>query len=123
MASPQRISRVRGQLMRELSDIVRRMKDPRLEMVNILDVELSRDLSYAKIFISVMGEEKEDALEGMRNGLGFIRREIAQRMSLRYAPQLNVEYDDTAERAARISSLIDSIGDDQVDSMDNDLNG
>ena len=99
--------------MRELSEILRKMKDPRLDLVNILDVELSRDLSYAKIFISVMGDdkdEKEDALQGMQNGLGFIRREIAQRMSLRYAPQLNVAYDDTAERAAKVASLIDSIG-------------
>ena len=115
MASPQRISRVRGQMMRELSDIVRKMKDPRLDLVNILDVELSRDLGYAKIFISVIGDnpqEKEDALTGMCSGLGFVRREIAQRMSLRYAPQFSVEYDDTAERAARVASLISSIGDD-----------
>ena len=48
----------------------------------------------------------------MRSGLGFVRREIAQRMSLRYAPQISVEYDDTAERAARVASLIGSIGDD-----------
>ena len=115
MASPQRIIRVRGQIMRELSDILRKMKDPRLGMVNILDVELSRDLGYAKIFVSAMGEDEDDkevVLEGMRNGLGYIRREIAQRMSLRYAPQLSVEYDDTAERAARVTSLINSIGDD-----------
>ncbi len=105
-------------MMRELSDILRKMKDPRLAMVNILDVELSRDLGYAKIFISAMGDNEDDkevALAGMRNGLGYIRREIAQRMSLRYAPQLNVEYDDTAERAAHVTSLINSIGDDQED--------
>ena len=47
MASPQRINRVRGQLLRELSDIVRRMKDPRVQFVNISDVELSKDMGYA----------------------------------------------------------------------------
>ena len=113
MASPQRISRVRGQLLRELSDIVMRMKDPRIQLVNIVDVELSRDMSYAKIFISVLGDEQDEALEGMRKGLGFIRREIAQRMSLRYAPQLHVEYDNTAERASRVTALLDQLGEDQ----------
>ena len=81
MASPQRISRVRGQLLRELSDIIMRMKDPRLQLVHIVDVELSRDMSYAKIFISALGDEQDEALEGMRKGLGFIRREIAQKPS------------------------------------------
>ena len=115
MASPQRISRVRGQLLRELSDIVKRMRDPRLQSVNVVDVELSKDMSYAKIFVSDLGADKGVALEGMRKGLGFIRREIAQRMSLRYAPQLRVEYDDTAERAARVTSLIDQLAEGQDD--------
>ena len=113
MASPQRISRVRGQLLRELSDILTKMRDPRLQSVNVVDVELSKDMSYAKIFVSDLGADKGKALEGMRKGLGFIRREIAQRMSLRYAPQLRVEYDDTAERAARVTALIDELAEGQ----------
>ena len=84
-------------------------------MVNIVDVELSKDMSYAKIFISVMGdsEERDAVLQGMRHALGFIRREIAQRMSLRYAPQLKIEYDDIAERAARVTALIDGLSAEQ----------
>jgi len=112
VASPQRISRVRGQLLRELTDIVERMKDPRLQLVQIVDVELSADLSYATIFVSTLGnaDDKEQVLQGMHRGLGFIRREIAQRMRLRYAPQLRVAYDDTTERAARLTALIDGLG-------------
>ena len=112
MASPQRISRVRGQLLRELTDIVGRMKDPRLQLVQIVDVELSTDMGYATIFISSLGsaDDKELVLQGMQRGLGFMRREIAQRMRLRYAPQLRVVYDDTTERAARVTALIDSLG-------------
>ena len=112
MASPQRISRVRGQLLRELIDIVGRMKDPRLQLVQIVDVELSTDMGYATIFISSLGsaDDKEQVLQGMQRGLGFMRREIAQRMRLRYAPQLRVVYDDTTERAARVTALIDSLG-------------
>ena len=115
MASPQRINRVRAQLLRELSDIVKRMKDPRVQFVNISDVELSQDMGYAKIFISLIGEEedREECLAGMRNGLGFIRREIAQRLSLRYAPQLSIHYDETQERAARVNSLINSLGEER----------
>lgn len=112
MASPQRISRVRGQLLRELTDIVRRMKDPRLQFVQVVDVELSADMSYATIFVSTLGhaDDKNQALQGMHRGLGFMRREIAQRLRLRYAPQLRVAYDDTTERAARVTALIDSLG-------------
>ncbi len=112
MASPQRISRVRGQLLRELTDIVGRMKDPRLQLVQVVDVELSSDMSYATIFVSTLGhaDDQEQVLQGMQRGLGFIRREIAQRMRLRYAPQLRVAYDDTAARAAHLTALIDSLG-------------
>lgn len=112
MASPQRISRVRGQLLRELTDIIRRMKDPRLVLVQVVDVELSADMSYATIFVSVLGSagDKDQVLQGMNRGLGFMRREIAQRMRLRYAPQLRVAYDDTPERAARVTALLDSLG-------------
>ena len=85
MASPQRISRVREQLLRELTDIVGRMKDPRLQLVQIVDVELSTDMSHATIFVSTLGnaDDKKQMLRGMHRGLGFIRREIAQRTRLR----------------------------------------
>ena len=112
MASPQRISRVRSQLLRELTDIVGRMKDPRLRLVQVVDVELSADMSYATIFVSTLGnaDDKKQVLQGMHRGLGFMRREIAQRMRMRYAPQLGVAYDDTTERAVRVTALIDSLG-------------
>ena len=112
MASPQRISRVREQLLRELIDIVGRMKDPRLQLVQIVDVELSTDMSHATIFVSTLGnaDDKKQMLQGMHRGLGFIRREIAQRTRLRYAPQLRVAYDDTTERAVRVTALLDRLG-------------
>ena len=103
--------------MRELTDIVGRMKDPRLQLVQIVDVELSADMGYATIFISTLGnaDDKKQVLQGMHRGLGFMRREIAQRMRLRYAPQLRVSYDDTTERAARVTALIDSLSGAQHD--------
>ena len=57
MASPQRLGRIQGQMLREVSDIVHQMKDPRVQGVNISEVLVSKDLSYATVYISVIGEE------------------------------------------------------------------
>lgn len=104
-----RASRLRQLLLRELSDIVQRLRDPRVGFVTIMDVEVSRDLHYATMFVSVLGDEraKRDAVAGLESALGYIRREIAQRLTIRQAPEIAVRYDDTSERAARVSALID----------------
>ena len=106
-----RASRVRGQLLRELGDIVGRLHDPRLGFVTVMDVELSKDLHYATMFISVLGDEEaqREAVEALEGALGFIRREVAQRIRLRQVPEITVRYDDTSERAARVNAIIDSI--------------
>jgi ribosome-binding factor A len=112
MASPQRVSRIQGQMLREVSDIVMHMKDPRVERVNICDVEITRDLSLATIYISLIGSEDEqkEAIAALRKACGHIRSQIAKRIQLRYAPELRVEYDQTAERAARVLSILDDLG-------------
>ena len=111
MASPYRVNRVRQLLRRELSDIVMNLKDPRAELVTVVDTEVSKDLRHAKMFFSVIGSaaEQQEAQEALQHALGFIRKEVARRISLRYVPEFTVVYDDTAERAARINSLIDSV--------------
>ena len=106
-----RVNRVREMLLRELSDIVRRLRDPRVGFVTVVDVELSNDLHYATMFVSVLGDHqaKCDAVAGLESALGHIRRQIAQRLTMRQVPEISVQYDDTSERAARVSALIDSI--------------
>ncbi len=106
-----RVSRVREQLQRELGDIVGRLRDPRLGFVTVMDVELSKDLHYATMFVSVLGDEEaqREAVEAIEGALGFIRREVAQRIRLRQVPEIAVRYDDTSERAARVNALIESI--------------
>jgi len=106
-----RVSRVREQLQRELGDIVGRLRDPRLGFVTVMDVELSKDLHYATMFISVLGDEEaqREAVEAIEGALGFIRREVAERIRLREVPEIAVRYDDTSERAARVNALIESI--------------
>lgn len=111
MASPQRLERIQGQMLRDVSDIVRQMRDPRVQGVNISEVVVSKDLSYATVYVSVIGEEdiQRSALIALRRAAGHIRSQIAQRINLRYAPELRIEYDRTAERAARVLSLIDQL--------------
>ncbi|MFP6591333.1 MAG: 30S ribosome-binding factor RbfA [Candidatus Latescibacterota bacterium] len=106
-----RVSRVREQLQRELGDIVGRLRDPRLGFVTVMDVELSKDLHYATMFVSVLGDEEAqlEAVEAIEGALGFIRREVAERIRLRQVPEIAVRYDDTSERAARVNALIESI--------------
>jgi ribosome-binding factor A len=98
-------------LQRELSDIVGRLRDPRVGFVTVMDVELSPDLHYATMFVSVLGGEaqRREALEALEGSLGYIRREVAQRVRLRQAPEISVRYDDTSERAARVSAVINSL--------------
>ena len=114
MASTHRVNRVRGMLTRELSDIIMRLKDPRIHLVTVVDTELSKDLRYAKVFVSVIGsaEEQQEAMKGLENALGYIRREVAKRVQLRIVPEIRVVYDQTIERTARLTALIDSLSHD-----------
>ena len=106
-----RVSRVREQLQRELGDIVGRLRDPRLGFVTVMDVELSNDLHYATMFVSVLGEEEaqREAVKALESALGHIRSELARRIRLRQAPEITVRYDDTSERAARVGALINEM--------------
>ncbi len=112
MARSHRVQRLRLQLRRELGDIVRRLRDPRLGFVTVMDVEVSsEDLGHATLFVSVLGETEEQvkAVAALNSALGFIRRELARRLTIRHVPELSVRYDDTSERAARVSSLLDRL--------------
>ncbi|NLV36571.1 MAG: 30S ribosome-binding factor RbfA [Clostridiaceae bacterium] len=106
-----RTDRIAEEMKREISSIIRNeLKDPRLpEMISITGVNVTRDLRIAKIFASVLGtdEEKKNAIAGLKSAAGFIRREIGQRLKLRYTPELLFELDDSIERGVYITKLID----------------
>ncbi len=107
----QRSDRVGDQMQRELADLIRlEVKDPRVGMVTLSGVEVSRDLAHAKVFFTQLGGEEKgrEAEQGLNNAAGYLRRELGARMRLRTVPQLRFVYDDTPERGARISALIDS---------------
>lgn len=107
----ERTDRLSEEIKRELSDLIRnQIKDPRLpEFVSITAVRVTKDLRYAKVYISVLGndEKKTDALAVLKNAAGFIRHEIGQRINIRYIPEFSFILDDSIEKGMYISKLID----------------
>jgi ribosome-binding factor A len=105
-----RTLRVAEQIQRELAQLIRQeIKDPRVGMVTLTDVEVSPDYGHAKVFFTVLGDasQVDDAANGLNHAAGFLRRELGRRISLRTLPQLHFEYDESVERGVRLSRLID----------------
>ncbi len=98
-------------IQREISGLLEReVNDPRLiKLISVTKVTLSPDLKHAKIFVSTLGSEinnKEEMLAGLNNASGFLRKELASHLKLKYAPQLSFHYDDSIERGARLLKLM-----------------
>jgi len=105
-----RTKRVAAQIQRELAQLIQfEVKDPRVGLVTVSGVELSRDLSYAKVYVTVLSADNNvaEALEGLNKAAGFIRRELGKRLSIRVTPQLKFVYDASVEHGANLSALID----------------
>lgn len=112
MANYQRTDRISEEIKKNLSDIIRDLKDPRIPaMTSIVAVEVSRDLRYAKVYVSVLGDEKEkkDAISGLKSAAGFIRREIGERVLLRTLPEFSFVLDTSIEHGAHINALLHSV--------------
>ncbi|NLY51440.1 MAG: 30S ribosome-binding factor RbfA [Firmicutes bacterium] len=122
MATHQRVQRVREAIKQEASDIIRKMKDPRVAFVTVTDAEVSRDLRHVKIFVSVLGDDdtKRAAMEGLERATGYIRSEIGQRIRLRHTPEIVFRWDESIERGARISQLLRELREESSDSEDQD---
>ena len=108
-----RNERVRKTLMKEIADILQReIRDPRISgVVSIMDVEVSHDNSFAKVFYSVFGsdEQKEKTIEAMNQNVSKIRYEVGKRIRLRLTPELRFVYDDSIEKGSKINELINKI--------------
>lgn len=113
MKTNNRLSRINDEILKELSQIIRgELKDPRIgAMTSVIRVETTQDLKYCKVFVSVLGDEKEkeSVMKGLKNAAGFIRRLIAQRINLRYTPEMIFKLDESAEYAIRMDQLINQI--------------
>lgn len=118
-----RSRRVGEQIQRELAELVQReLKDPRLGMVTISAVEVSRDMGVAKIFFTVFGEGHDVAqtIEGLNSASGFLRRELAHRMRLRVVPELRFQYDHSIEKGSQLSALINKAVAEDKDNSENE---
>jgi ribosome-binding factor A len=106
-----RSRRIAEQVQRELSDIIRlELKDPRVGMITITDVEVTPDTAYAKVYFTLMGDATrvKETTTALAHAAGFLRSELAHRLKLRVVPQLLFKYDASVERGARLSQLIDA---------------
>lgn len=104
-----RSRRVGEQLQRELAQLLQlEVKDPRVAGVTVQAVQVSRDLSYAKVFYTVMADKDiETVQQGLEKSAGFLRRELGQRLVMRHVPSLMFKYDASVERGSSLSQLID----------------
>lgn len=107
-----KIGRVNSDLQRELADIFREIKDPRVNsLLSVVKVDVSGDLSVAKIYISAIqgAQETENAVAGLKSAAGFIRRELAHRLKLRKIPELVFIADDSIRHSAHIADILNGL--------------
>ncbi|WP_446899517.1 30S ribosome-binding factor RbfA [Clostridium sp. LBM24168] len=111
--SKYRNGRINEEMKKEISNIIREdVKDPRLTaMVSVTKVEVTRDLSYAKVYVSLYGNtrSKNETLEALKNSSGFIRREVGHRIRLRNTPEIIIELDNSIEQGMHIDELLRKI--------------
>ena len=110
-----RINKINEEVKRELSGIIRELKDSRIPMMtSVVAVRVTNDLSYAKVYVSVMGDEEvqKKALAGLKSAAGFVRREIGHRLQLRHTPEMVFELDHSIEQGAHINKIIHEISKD-----------
>ncbi len=104
-----RTRRIGLQIQRDLADLIRsQIKDPRIGMVSVNAVKVSRDLSHAKVYITTLDDSaREVTLDILQKAAGFLRHELGQMMSIRNIPQLHFFYDESIEQGSRLESLIE----------------
>ncbi len=105
-----RNQRLGNQVLRTLNELLRfETKDPRLEGVSLSSVELSRDLSVARVYYSILDPDGDagPVQQGLEKAAGFLRAKLGQAIKVRHVPELRFEHDDSAAEGQRISSLID----------------
>ena len=108
-----RINRISEEVKRTISDIVQNeLKDPRIPSItSISHVEVTNDLSYAKVYVSVLGNDfdRDEAIEGLNSAKGFIKKELSKKIKLRAMPELIFIKDDSIEKSIELDKLIDEV--------------
>ncbi len=107
-----RINRINEEIQKELSSLLRTVKDPRVQdtMISITRVETTPDLRYTKVYVSFLQEERvKDAMAGLKSAGGYLRRELGHNLQLRYAPEIVWSLDDSITYGAHMLKLINSL--------------
>lgn len=108
-----RIDRINEEIRKEMSEIIRELKDPRVTrgLCSVVTVDVTKDLRWCKAYISVFGDEdtKKSAMEGLKSAAGFVRKELAHRLGLRYTPEIVFTQDTSIEHGAHINKLLNDM--------------
>ena len=110
--SSNRINRINEEIQKELSALLRTVKDPRVQdtMISITRVETTPDLRYTKVYVSFLQEERvKDAMAGLKSAAGYLRRQLGHNLQLRYSPEIVRSEDDSITYGARMLKLINSL--------------
>ena len=107
-----RINRINEEIQKELSSLLRTVKDPRVQdtMISITRVETTPDLRYTKVYVSFLQEERvKEAMKGLQSAGGYLRRQLGSNLKLRYAPEIVWALDDSITYGAKMLKLINSL--------------
>lgn len=109
-----RLGRINEEVMREVANLIRNLKDPRIHiMTSVTRADVTPDMRYARIFISVLGDERAlaESIKGLKSAGGYLRRELSRKLQLRYTPELVFVPDDSITHGAHIMELLESVSD------------
>ena len=107
-----RIGRINEEIQRELSELLRSLKDPRVQktMLSVTRVDTTNDLRYAKVYVSIYDKDlSKEVLKGLKSSGGYLRHELAERLSLRYTPELVWEEDNSITYGARVLDILSKL--------------
>ncbi|MCK9478320.1 MAG: 30S ribosome-binding factor RbfA [Firmicutes bacterium] len=110
--SANRINRINEEVKKEVSAIIRQLKDPRIaQMTSVVGVDVTKDMKWCKIYVSVLGDstQQQNTIDGLKNAAGFVRKEIGSRIGLRYTPEVIFKLDHSIEHGAHINKILDKI--------------
>lgn len=111
MITMERTDRIAEEIKKVISEMIQNeLKDPRVKgLISITKVMLTKDLKFCKIYVSVMGADKEEVLQGIKSGAGYMRKELGNRVQIRILPELQFVIDDSIEYGAHIDKVIRDI--------------
>ena len=123
MASYNRTKRIAEEIRKVISTmLISGIKDPRItSMVSVTDVEVTNDLSYAYVYVSILGGDEQATLQGLRSAVSYIRKEVSRNVKLRHTPQIIFKVDDSIKNGMYMSDLIRKVNEKSL-SNDDDVN-